>query len=98
LRQCVHGVSVLVDALEADGNAFVKGRKITSFADSEEIGVGAEKLVPFLLESKLTELGGIYSKGNDFSSYTVVDKNLITGQNPASSSEMADKMIELLED
>lgn len=91
-----HGVSVLVDALDADGNVFVKGRKITSFADSEEIGVGAEKLVPFLLESKLTALGGIYSKGNDFSSYTVVDKNLLTGQNPASSSEMADKMIELL--
>jgi putative intracellular protease/amidase len=91
-----HGVSVLVDTFDADGNVFVKGREITSFADSEEIGVGAEKLVPFLLESKLTELGGIYSKGNDFSSYTIVDKNLITGQNPASSSEMADKMIELL--
>lgn len=91
-----HGVSVLVDALDTDGNVFVKGRKITSFADSEEIGVGADKLVPFLLESKLTEIGGIYSKGNDFSSYTVVDKKLITGQNPASSSEMAQKMIELL--
>ncbi len=91
-----HGVSVLVDALDTDGNVFVKGRKITSFADSEEIGVGADKLVPFLLESKLTEIGGVYSKGNDFSSYTVVDKKLITGQNPASSSEMADKMIELL--
>ena len=94
-----NGVSGLVDALDADGNVFVKGRKITSFADSEEIGVGADRLVPFLLESKLTELGGIYSKGNDFSAYnTVVDKKLITGQNPASSSEMADKMIELLQD
>lgn len=91
-----HGVSVLVDAFDADGNIFVKGKKITSFADSEEISVGAEKLVPFLLESKLKQLGGIYSKGKDFSSYTVVDKNLITGQNPASSSEMADKMIELM--
>lgn len=91
-----HGVSVLVDALDAKGNAFVKGRKITSFADSEEVAVGAEKLVPFLLESKLIEVGGMYSRENDFSSYTVVDKNLLTGQNPASSSEMADKMIELL--
>ena len=91
-----HGVSVLVDALDADGNTFVKGREITSFADSEERGVGADKLVPFLLESKLTELGGIYSKGNDFSSYTVVDKNLITGQNPASASAVALKMIDLL--
>ena len=91
-----HGVSVLVDALDSDGNVFVKGREITSFANSEEISVGAEKLVPFLLESKLTEQGAIYSKGKDFSSYTVVDKNLITGQNPASSSEMAYKMIEML--
>ncbi|TXN36121.1 type 1 glutamine amidotransferase domain-containing protein [Flagellimonas hymeniacidonis] len=93
-----HGVSVLVDAFDADGNVFVKGRKITSFADSEEISVGAEKLVPFLLESKLTALGGIYSKGNDFSSYTVVDRNLITGQNPASSSSVSIKMIDLLTD
>jgi len=57
-----HGVAVLVDALDADGNVFVKGRNVTSFADSEEIGVGADKIVPFLLESKLTELGGMYSK------------------------------------
>jgi len=91
-----HGVSVLVDALDADGNTFVKGRKITSFADSEEIGVGADKLVPFLLESNLTELGGIYSKGNDFSSYTIVDKKLITGQNPASASGVAVEMIKSL--
>ncbi|WP_299440338.1 type 1 glutamine amidotransferase domain-containing protein [uncultured Aquimarina sp.] len=93
-----HGVSVLVDAFDADGNVFVRGRKITSFADSEEISVGAEKLVPFLLESKLTELGGIYSKGNDFSSYTIVDKNLITGQNPTSALSVAFQMIDLLTD
>lgn len=91
-----HGVSVLVDAFDADGNAYVKGRKITSFADSEEISVGADKLVPFLLESKLTALGALYSKGNDFSPYAIVDKNLITGQNPASASNVALQMINLL--
>lgn len=91
-----HGVSVLVDAFDADGNSYVKGRKITSFADSEEISVGADKLVPFLLESKLTALGALYSKGNNFSPYAIVDKNLITGQNPASASYVALKMINLL--
>jgi len=91
-----HGVAALVDALDINANAFVKGRKITSFADSEEIGVGAQDSVPFLLETRLKELGATYTKGDDFSAHVVVDNNLVTGQNPASSNNVAQEMIKLL--
>lgn len=91
-----HGVAALVDALDINADAFVKGRKVTSFADSEEIGVGAQDSVPFLLETKLKELGAIYSKGDDFTPHVVTDNNLITGQNPASSNNVALEMVNLL--
>lgn len=91
-----HGVAVLVDATNSMGEPFVKGKKTTSFSNSEEDAVGAQAIVPFLLETKLKDLGSTYSKGNDFSPYIVVDGNLITGQNPASSANVAEKMIDLL--
>jgi putative intracellular protease/amidase len=46
--------------------------------------------VPFLLESKLIELGGVYEKSADFAEHAVQDGNLITGQNPASSRKVAE--------
>lgn len=91
-----HGVSVLVDALNNRGEPFIKGKEITSFSNSEEIAVGAQGIVPFLLETKLKELGGIYSNGNDFTPYIIVEGNLVTGQNPASSADVAKKMIDIL--
>ncbi len=93
-----HGVAVLVDAINSNGEPFVKGKKITSFSNSEEVAVGAQEVVPFLLETKLKELGSIYSKGNDFTSYFITDGNLVTGQNPTSSAGVAHKMIDLLVD
>ena len=38
-----------------------------------------------MLESRLRELGGVFSSVADFTPHVVVDGNLITGQNPASS-------------
>jgi putative intracellular protease/amidase len=44
----------------------------------------------------LTENGGIYSKKEDWAAYAIQDGNLITGQNPASSALVADKILESL--
>jgi putative intracellular protease/amidase len=37
----------------------------------------------------LKSLGGNYSKGSDWQPYVVIDGQLITGQNPASSEPVA---------
>ena len=50
----------------------------------------------FLVEDMLQENGGIYSKKEDWAAYAVQDGNLITGQNPASSELVAEKLLAAL--
>lgn len=84
-----HGAAVLLQARTDDGAPLVAGRRMTSFSNSEEQAVGLDQQVPYLLEDELTRLGAIYSKAEDWSDHCVVDGNLITGQNPASSASVA---------
>lgn len=84
-----HAPGVLRDVKNADGTPLVKGKKVTGFTNSEEEGVGLTDVVPFLVEDVLKENGGLYSRGDDWQSYTVQDGLLITGQNPGSSAETA---------
>ena len=84
-----HAPGVLRDVKNADGTPLVKGKKVTGFTNSEEEGVGLTEVVPFLVEDVLKQNGGLYSRGDDWQSYTVQDSLLITGQNPGSSAETA---------
>lgn len=69
----------------------------TGFSNTEEEAVGLTDVVPFLLEDVLQENGGHYEKGADWQSYVVEDGLLITGQNPASSEDVAKLLIERLQ-
>ena len=91
-----HGPAGLVAAKKADGTPFVAGRKVAAFTDSEERAVGLEKAVPFLLESRLKELGAAHEAGPDFKPYAVRDGRLVTGQNPASATRTAELVMEAL--
>ena len=84
-----HAPGVLRDVKNADGTPLVKGKKVTGFTNSEEEGVGLTEVVPFMVEDVLKQNGGLYSRGDDWQSYTVQDGLLITGQNPGSSAETA---------
>jgi len=84
-----HAPGVLRHVKNADGTPLVKGKEVTGFTNSEEEGVGLTDVVPFLVEDALKENGGLYSRGDDWQSYTVQDGLLITGQNPGSSAETA---------
>jgi putative intracellular protease/amidase len=88
-----HAPGVLRHVKDTDGKPLVAGRPVTGFANSEEEAVGLTKVVPFLVEDELKALGGQYSKGDDWSSYVLEDGNLITGQNPASSTEAARRLL-----
>jgi putative intracellular protease/amidase len=79
-----------------DGEPIVKGKRVTGFANSEEEAVQLTHVVPFLVEDELKRLGGRYEKGPDWQSFVVVDGRLVTGQNPASSSEGARALLEVL--
>ncbi|KGD71073.1 type 1 glutamine amidotransferase domain-containing protein [Pantoea vagans] len=91
-----HAPGVLRDVKNADGTPLVKGKKVTGFTNSEEEGVGLTDVVPFLVEDVLKQNGGVYSRGDDWQSYTVQDGLLITGQNPGSSAETAKVLLSSL--
>ena len=90
-----HAPGVLKD-VKVKGEYLVKGKKVTGFTNSEEEAVGLTKVVPFLLEDVLKANGGIYSKTEDWHPYAVEDGLLITGQNPASSKLVAEKLLKQL--
>jgi putative intracellular protease/amidase len=84
-----HGPAGLVSARSADGVPVIKGRRVAGFTNSEERAAGLDAVVPFLLEDRLRSLGGRYETGPDFKPFAIRDGNLITGQNPASATEVA---------
>jgi putative cofactor-binding repeat protein len=91
-----HGPAVLRRAKGADGAPLVKGKTVTGFSNTEEAAVGLTDVVPFLVEDALKANGGRYSRAEDWASHAVVDGNLITGQNPASSEATARALLEAL--
>ena len=88
-----HGVAGLLGLRNSLGEPLVKGRRITAFSNSEEQLSGLATVMPFSLQSTLTGLGAIYSRGPDFEKYCVKDGNMITGQNAASAKEVARQLL-----
>ena len=91
-----HAPGVLRNATAPDGSPLVQGKQVTGFANTEEAAVQLSDVVPFLVEDALVKNGGKYRKGPDWQPYIVVDGNLITGQNPASSAPSAEEMLRQL--
>jgi putative intracellular protease/amidase len=93
-----HAPAVLTGVKTQDGEPLVKGKKVAGFTNSEEDAVQLTDIVPFLVEDKLKELGGNYSKADDWKPYVVTDGLLITGQNPASSEPAAEQLLKMLQE
>lgn len=92
-----HGPAGLVGARLANGTPLVAGKTITAFTDDEERAVSLDQSMPFLLESRLRELGGHFVGQPNWSDHVERDGKLITGQNPQSSSSLARAVIEALQ-
>jgi len=84
-----HGPAGLVNVKDSHGRPLVAGRRVVAFTNSEEAAAGLTDAVPFLLETRIRALGARYENGPDFQPFAVRDGNLVTGQNPASSAEVA---------
>ena len=91
-----HGPAVLLHAKTNDGSYLVKDKSVTSFTNSEEAQVELTDVVPFLVEDELVKNGANFSRAEDWMSYCVIDGNLITGQNPASSEAVAKAVLQKL--
>jgi len=92
-----HGVAALQNVKLRNGEYLVKGKKGTCFTYFDEGIVGVKKFVPYNLEKTLKERGMVYSKSClPLGKHTVVDGKLITGQNPTSATETAEKTLAVL--
>ena len=104
-RKCVpiaalcHGPAMLLSAPErADGLWLFDGYRMTSFTDEEEDQTEAGRLgMEWLLDVALRNAGAVFDDGpSAWASHVVADRNLITGQNPASTEATADAVVKKL--
>lgn len=89
-----HGPAALINAKTRDGESIFKGKRVTCFTNEEEGIVKLKELVPFLLETKIRELGGNFIAEKPWAEHVEVDGNLITGQNQNSALLIAEKILE----
>lgn len=87
LAAVCHGPAVLATLTRADGRPLVAQRRMTGFTDEEEATFGKRwaKEFPFLLETRMRELGAVWQEAPLMMPKVVVDGRLITGQNPFST-------------
>ncbi|MBA1146302.1 type 1 glutamine amidotransferase domain-containing protein [Ectothiorhodospiraceae bacterium WFHF3C12] len=93
-----HGPAGLVNVRLSDGRYLVDGKEVACFTTEEEEAVGLEKVVPFLLDARLSERGARHTKAEPFQAHVVRDGRLVTGQNPPSATGVGEKMLEALKE
>jgi len=91
-----HAPGVLRHVKAANGEPLVRGRHVTGFTNGEEAAVALTEVVPFLIEDEFIALGAHYQKGPDWAPFVLEDGTLITGQNPASSEDVAKAILKQL--
>ncbi|MEE9097821.1 type 1 glutamine amidotransferase domain-containing protein [Pseudarthrobacter phenanthrenivorans] len=91
-----HGPAGLLSATDHGGAFAFKGRRLTVFTNEEELGGGTGENTPWLVEDALKEKGAVIENGAAWSSNVVRDGNLITGQNPQSSGDVAKEVLAAL--
>ncbi|QRV90970.1 chaperone protein HSP31 [Ceratobasidium sp. AG-Ba] len=92
-----HGPGALVGVKDESGKSIFSGRNATGFSNAEEEQLGKVKELPFLLETRIKELGGKYTKAEKgWDPKVVVDGHLITGQNPASAKGVGEAILKAL--
>ncbi|MGO4119476.1 type 1 glutamine amidotransferase domain-containing protein [Arthrobacter sp. YAF16] len=91
-----HGPAGLLSAVDDAGNFAFAGRRLTVFTNEEELGGGTGENTPWFVEDELKEKGSVVENGAAWSSHVVRDGNLISGQNPQSSEDVAKEVLKAL--
>src|ERR1700722_15282780 len=80
---------VAMMATRRNGMSPFAGYRVTAYTNDEEDAVGPRAKARWTAEDELVKLGVDFSRGEIWKPYTVVDRNLFTGQNPASAGPLA---------
>lgn len=91
-----HGPAALLAAVKEDGGNAYAGYRITAFTNAEEQLAGSAAGAKWLLQDRLTEAGVKVEVGAPWAPHVEVDRNVVTGQNPASSAPLAAELLKKL--
>lgn len=91
-----HGPAALADVKLSDGSYLIDGKRFAAFTNDEEKKVGLDTVVPFMLQDRLTDRGGIHVPGEAWQANAVIDQRLVTGQNPQSAHKVGELIVEAL--
>lgn len=92
-----HGQSALLPLRDSEGQWPLAGYRMTSFSHDEELVTDMSGQLPFVLQIELERLGAQYQKAPAiWGSCVVEDRNILTGQNPYSSTALADAFVKKL--
>ncbi|MEU7581521.1 type 1 glutamine amidotransferase domain-containing protein [Streptomyces sp. NPDC041068] len=89
-----HAPAALLAAVGADGTNTFKGYRVAAFTNAEEAQAGFADKAKWLLQDRLTEAGVDVQVGEPWAPHVVVDRNLITGQNPSSAAPLAAELLD----
>ena len=95
-----HGPAALLSAPDReDGQWLFDGYRLTCFTDEEEDQTVPGRLgLPWYVDTALKNAGAVFDDAPQaWVSHVVVDRNLITGQNPNSTEATADTVLKALE-
>jgi putative intracellular protease/amidase len=92
-----HAPAALLATAGPDGAASpFAGYRLTAFTNAEETQAGLADKARWLLQDRLVQLGADFQEGAPWAPHTVTDRNLHTGQNPASAGPLAAELLKVL--
>lgn len=91
-----HGPAGLLGVKLSNGRPLVQGKRVAAFTNEEERAVGLAEVVPFLLADELVAQGAEHVPGEKWKPNVIVSERLVTGQNPASATGVAEQIDTLL--
>ncbi|WBO61755.1 type 1 glutamine amidotransferase domain-containing protein [Streptomyces camelliae] len=91
-----HAPAALLAATKADGSNAFAGYQVAAFTNAEETQAGFADKAKWLLQTRLEEAGVDVQVGEPWAPHVVIDRNLVTGQNPSSSAPLAAELLKKL--
>jgi putative intracellular protease/amidase len=92
-----HGPAALLATRDTEGTSPFASYRITGYTDDEEAALGLASRAKWLMEDEVTDKVGVeFSRGPIWQPFTVVDRNLYTGQILASAGPLAKELLRVL--
>ncbi|WP_276392166.1 type 1 glutamine amidotransferase domain-containing protein [Eudoraea chungangensis] len=93
-----HGPAALVNVVLDNGQLLLKDKTVSGFTNKEELLLikDAKSIFPFLLQDKMMAQGASFQEGPMYLAKVSKHENIVTGQNPWSTWDVANSMIQQL--